>query len=357
MSSVLSRGPRPRIDPSMAYERAPLPAGVTLRLDANEGIPFRAQNGVGSGVDPELLRRYPDARPLEAMLARHYAMDPAQVFVAAGADEVIDRCCRAFLEPGAVLLMAEPGFEMFNRYATLSGATTESVAWNAGQFPIRAMLSRISSRTGIIALVTPNNPTGEVATADDLRELSAAAPDALVILDHAYVEFADSDLTGVARELPNVVAARTFSKAWGLAGCRVGYALGPTPLIRALRAAGGPFSVSSLSLASAVACFEDGASQRDAYVQRIRTERDELYRLLLARNGFPRRSEGNFVFAELGPASEQVHAALLSQGVLVRLIANAGSPLGLRISLPGESAAFAQLCQAVSVALTEARQP
>ena len=354
MSSVISRGPRPRVDPAMAYERPPLPVGVQLRLDANEGIP--AVPEVGS--DPELLRRYPDARPLEAILARHYDLDASRVFVAAGADEVIDRCCRAVLAPGSSLLMAEPGFEMFPRYATLAGATTDTVEWPAGPFPRRQLCARVNERTGVIALVTPNNPTGDVATADDLREVSAAAPDALVILDHAYVEFADTDLTGTALALPNVVVVRTFSKAWGLAGCRVGYALGRTPLIRALRAAGSPFPVSALSLAMAMKCFEQGASRRDAYVRRVRHERDELYRLLTTLNGAPRRSEGNFVFAELGARSPAVHASLVVHGVLVRLVSTRiGTPLGLRISLPGDDAAFTMLCQALSSALKSGSEP
>ena len=354
MSNVISRGPRPRIDPAMAYARPPLPDGVTLRLDANEGIP--AVQVVGR--DPELLRRYPDARPLEAMLARRYDLDASQVFVAAGADEVIDRCCRAFLAPGSALLMAEPGFEMFPRYATLAGATTDTVEWHAGAFPRRELCARVNERTAVIALVTPNNPTGDVATADDLREVSAAAPDALVILDHAYVEFADTDLTGVARELPNVVVVRTFSKAWGLAGCRVGYVLGRATLIRALRAAGSPFPVSALSLAMAMECFEHGTSHRDAYVRRIRLERDELYRVLQTLNGAPRRSEGNFIFAELGARSPTVHASLIVRGVLVRLVSNrSGTPLGLRISLPGDDAAFTMLCHALSSVLKSGSDP
>jgi histidinol-phosphate aminotransferase len=341
----------------MAYERPAVPAGVTLRLDANEGIPATPESGIRLDGDPELLRRYPDARPLEAMLAQQYDVEPSQLFVAAGADEVLDRCCRAFLAPGSVLLMAEPGFEMFSRYAALSGATLESAYWSPGAFPVRALAGRVDERTAVIALVTPNNPTGDAATADDLRQLSAAAPDALVILDHAYVEFADDDLTRVARALPNVVVVRTFSKAWGLAGCRVGYALGPAPLIRALRAAGSPFPVSSLSLAMAMECLAHGTFRRDAYIQRIRYQRDELYRLLDTLDGAPRRSQGNFVFAELGSRSPGVHASLLANGVLVRLVSSRGTPLGLRISLPGEEAAFAVLCEALPRALDGRGRP
>jgi histidinol-phosphate aminotransferase len=350
-------GPRSRVDPSLAYERARLPDGVTLRLDANEGTPGSLEIAVESLRDggTELLRRYPDARPFEAMLARHFSIEPSQVFVGAGADEVIDRCCRAFLSPGAAMLIAEPGFEMFDQYAALCGATVVKVPWAPGAYPLTLMLERVNDQTAVIALVTPNNPTGEVAGAEDLRRISAAAPRALVILDHAYVEFADADLTAVALTMPNVVVVRTFSKAWGLAGCRVGYALGRARLISAMRAAGGPFPVSSVSLAIARALFERGTAARDEYVARIRTERRELFDQLTQRKASPRTSEGNFIFAELGLRAPGVHASLVTQGVLVRLVANrAGAPLGLRIALPGEPHSFDLLQRSLEVALQSA---
>ena len=348
-------GPRALVDPALAYERARLPDGITLRLDANEGTPVSLETALAALREggTELLRRYPDARPFEAMLARHFGIEPSQVFVAAGADEVIDRCCRAFLPAGARMLIAEPGFEMFDQYATLCGATVIKVPWAPGAYPLARMLERVDDDTAVIAIVTPNNPTGEVAGADDLRRLAKAAPRALIILDHAYVEFADADLTDVALTLPNVVVVRTFSKAWGLAGCRVGYALGPARIIRALRAAGGPFPVSSVSLAIAGALFERGTAARDEFVARIRAERDDLYQLLARLMASPRKSEGNFVFAELGPRSTGVHAALLAQGVMVRLVSSKGGvPLGLRIALPGEPRSFEVLRRALDVALT-----
>jgi histidinol-phosphate aminotransferase len=352
-------GPRSRVDPSLAYERARLPDGVKLRLDANEGSPGSLEIALGALRDggTEVLRRYPDARPFEAMLARHFSIDPSQVFVAAGADEVIDRCCRAFLPPGGSMVIAEPGFEMFDQYAALCGASVVKEAWAPGGYPLARMLERVDDQTAVIAVVTPNNPTGEVAGADDLRRLAAAAPRALVILDHAYVEFADSDLTSQALAMPNVVVVRTFSKAWGLAGCRVGYALGPARIIKALRAAGGPFPVSSVSLAIARALFERGSAARNEYVTRVRTERDELFHLLARLNAAPRMPQGNFVFAELGSRAPGVHARLVAQGVMVRLISTkAGVPLGLRIALPGEPQAFDLLRAALEVALQPAEE-
>ena len=353
MSAEQVSGPQSRVDPSLAYERARLPEGVVLRLDANEGPPaatefildvFRANAG-------ELLRRYPDPKPLEAALARTFSIQPAQAFVSAGADDVIDRCCRAFLPASGTMLIAEPSFEMFEQYASLCGAKVDGVAWTRGSYPIDAMLGKIDAGTAVIALVSPNNPTGEVASLEDLRRLAAAAPNALVILDHAYVDFASEDLTAAALTMPNVVVVRTFSKAWGIAGCRVGYALGPAGLIKALRAAGGPFPASAASLAIARAMLERGAGVRDAYVARIEQERRELYELLLSLGANPRPSQTNFIFAELGERSRDVHTALIAHGVLVRLFSRHGTPLGLRISLPGDPGGFEILVRAVRGAL------
>jgi histidinol-phosphate aminotransferase len=353
--STVPDGPRSRFETMRAYERAPAPPNVRLRLDANEGqaadleLVLSAIREFGT----EVLRRYPDARPFEAMLARRFGVQPSQVFVAAGADEVVDRCCRAFLPAGATMVMAEPGFEMFDQYAELCGARMRTVSWTPGAYPRDEVCRAIDDSVGAVALITPNNPTGETATLDDLYAVSKAAPNALVMLDHAYVDFADQDLTSAALALPNVFVVRTFSKAWGLAGCRVGYALGPSRLIRALRAVGGPFPVSAASLAIASVLLERGEAQRDAYVRQVHIERAALTTLLTRLGAFPRRSEANFVFAELGPRSPAVRDALAREGIVVRGLARkTGEPFGLRIGLPGNVEDFTTLAEGIERALT-----
>lgn len=356
MKTDALEGPRSRVDGLTAYERAPVPEGVVLRLDANEGTPVEIETVLRALRDGggDVLRRYSDKRPLEATLARRFSVQPSQVFVSAGADDVIDRCCRAFLAPNRSLLIAEPGFEMFDHYAALCGGRVRKAPWSPGPYPTARMLELVDDETAVIALVTPNNPTGETATIDDLARLAAAAPHALVILDHAYVEFADADFTADALDLPNVVVVRTFSKAWGLAGCRVGYALGPARITSALRAAGGPFPVSAASLAIVQAVVDEGWSSREAYVSQIRAERRDMLELLARRQASPRRSEANFVFAELGAATPAVHAALVRRGILVRLVANQDrKPLGLRITLPGDPSAFELLTRSMDAVLQE----
>lgn len=350
--------PRSRFETLAAYQRPPVPPGTRLRLDANEGQP-PAMEYVLAGLQEngkELLQRYPDARPLEAALASRFDLAPEEVFVAAGADEVIDRCCRAFLPPGKTMIMAEPGFEMFEQYATLCGARLTGVEWPAGSYPRDAVRRAITDDVAVVALVTPNNPTGEVATIEDMRAIAAAAPQALVVLDHAYAEFADRDLTREALALPNVVVVRTFSKAWGIAGCRVGYALGPRRIVQVLRAAGGPFPVSGPSLAIATVLLDRGLQQRDAYVERVRIERRDLFMLLRALGANPRASQANFVFCEPGAGTNHIHATLAESGVIVRrVLQRSGTPLGLRIGLPGDIAAFEILVAAIRDAFAAVR--
>lgn len=354
MSPPAGGGPLSRVDPDLAYRRRPPTGTVRLKLDSNEGArpALDLMVEVLRAGGPELLRRYPDATALEAALAHRCSVEAARVLVTAGADEAIDRCCRAFLTAGRTMLVPDPSFEMLDRYAALAGGELVPVPWTPGPFPTAEMIECLDERTALIAVVSPNNPTGEVATLDDVRRLAAAAPGALVLLDHAYVEYADEDLTASALALPNVVVTRTFSKAWGLAGCRVGFVLGSAGVIAALRAAGGPYPVAGPSVAFAALQLERGAPAMAAHVAQVRRERAELFALLAARGAAPRPSQANFVYVDLGPRAAFVHTALAAQGILVRDFPDRpGAATGLRITLPGDAEAFAHLTAALDLAL------
>ena len=249
-----------RIDPAWVYDHPARGGPGVLRLDRNEGLlPSPGALADLAEADPELLRRYPDVSELTALLAARWNVAPGRVIVTAGADEAIDRICRAFLARGRTLLLPEPSFEMLDRYAALAGGELVRVPWPADVFPTDEFLERVDGRTAVIAIVSPNNPTGGVATLADVRRLAVQAHEALILLDHAYVEYADDDLTAAVLDLPNVVVTRTLSKAWGLAGCRVGYAIGSPDVIAVLHAAGGPYPVAAPSISLAVHQLESGA--------------------------------------------------------------------------------------------------
>jgi histidinol-phosphate aminotransferase len=338
-----------RVDPTTAYARRPAAAPGALRLDGNEGAtPARAVLAELAAADPELLRRYPDTSALEATLADRFSVSRERVIVTAGADEALDRICRAYAGPGRAVLLPDPGFEMIERYAALAGAPLIRVPWSGDAFPIDEVLGALDDRIGVVAVVSPNNPTGGVASIDDVRRIAAAAGDAMVVLDHAYVEYADADLTAAVLDLGNVVVVRTLSKAWGLAGCRVGYAIGTTAVIAVLRAAGGPYPVAGPSLALALAQLRQGDAGLRAHVHRVRAERDTLARLLTSRGISVRASQANFVFADAGARAPALRDGLRARGILVRDFPDrAGLETSLRITLPGDAADFARLTTAL----------
>jgi len=310
-------------------------------LCANEALePLIDHINALAKLPADVLSSYPSSAPLERRLALRHGIDPSRVIVSAGGDDAIDRLCRAVLGPGRDLLMTTPSFEMIATFAELARAGVRRVAWRHGCFPVESVLDTRDRSTACIAVVSPNNPTGGVISETGLRRISAEAPECVIMLDLAYVEFADEDLTGVALSLPNVVVIRTFSKGFGLAGCRVGYAMGPRPLIDAMRRAGGPYPVNGVGLALAEAILIDSPQRLSARVLQVRRERTQLESVVRELGVTAPPSQGNFVYIPTRKA-HALWCAMVERGVLVRLLSDArGVPDALRITCPGNEAAF-----------------
>lgn len=346
--------PVERVRGVRAYATERVPQPIDLRLDANEGpAPAECVMNALASIDSERLRRYPSSGALEAKLAQRLGCAAERVLVTAGGDDGLDRACRAVLGPGREIIVPTPTFEMIPRWARLTGADVVEVAWGDKTFPVEAILSSVTERTAAVAVVTPNNPTGLVATSADVARLARALPKALIMLDLAYTEFAEEDLTGLALTEPNVVAFRTMSKAWGLAGLRVGYAVGDERVIGWMRACGGPYAVSGPALALAEAALE-GVSV-GASLECVRRERALLRELLSELGAGTTASEANFVLArfEPGPRDEVwVRDALAGLGVLVRRFVGRPELAGaLRITCPGEAGAFGRLARGLRAAV------
>ncbi|MCG8406584.1 MAG: aminotransferase class I/II-fold pyridoxal phosphate-dependent enzyme [Phycisphaerales bacterium] len=327
-------------------------ARIDLKLDGNEGfLPDGSLFDRLAEQGPELLQRYPAVRPLELLIAEQEGVESSRVLVTAGADEALDRICRAVLAPGRQVLFPTPTFEMIPRYTRLAGAQVVSVPWHSGPLPVGEMIANVCGSTAAIVVVSPNNPTGAVATASDLAMLADAAPQALVIVDLAYGDFADHDLTASALALPNAIVVRSLSKSWGLAGLRVGYAIGPARMIRWLRACGSPYSVSAPSITLAVDWLRRGRPRMLDYVERVRHERMELVGVLNGLGASALPSQANFVLARF-PAAGWVWQSLVSLGILVRRFPNTPD-LGdaLRITCPGDAPAFNRLTAALGTVL------
>jgi histidinol-phosphate aminotransferase len=340
--------------PGRPYSRPTPTAADSLRLDGNEGsLPEAELLRELADQSVELLREYPDLSALQDRVAERHAVDPARVVITDGADGAMDRLFRAYLEPGRELVVPIPTFEMIHRFAAACGAEVVTVLWN-GRFPLDDLGQRLGPRTALVAVVSPNNPTGAVISAADLDELAAraAAVGALLLFDHVYAEYADSDLSTEALAHDNVVVLRTFSKAWGLAGCRVGYALASPAVAATLRNAGNPYPVAAPSARIALRRLDRGRQAVRRHVQRVRRERRRLS-AWLEQHGVPvPPSQGNFVLADFGRRAGFVRRGLAALGVLVRAfphrpeIANA-----LRISLPGDEAGLARLLRALATVL------
>ena len=294
---MMSRKPEPNDWlTSDAYRVPRHPAPMTIRLDGNEGTaPSSVVLKVLQDLNAEDLRAYPDKEPLEAAIARFHDVAPNQVLVTAGGDEGLLRMCRAFLSPKKNFVLPEPTFGMLNKFANWCNSPVKSVDWQTGNYPLSAVLAQVDDNTGIIAVVSPNNPTGGIATQKDLVSLSEAAPQAMIMVDCAYAEFADVDLTKTALSLPNTLVFRTFSKAFGLAGLRLGYVLGDASWIGVLRRVGLPYPVSAPSIALAAASLRR-FEEREGFIQNVRSERAELREKFTRLGLHAESSQGNFVF-------------------------------------------------------------
>lgn len=336
-----------------AYNPGEIPAWVDLRLDANEGPRADAETlDLLRTLDAETIRRYPDARALEALIAERLGVSAQRVMVTAGGDDAIDRVCRASLEPGREIVLHTPTFEMIRRSAELAGASIAACPWMDGPFPVEEFIGLIGPRTGLVAIVSPNNPTGGVIGVEYLVKIcdAAASVGAVVLVDLAYVEFAERDPTPLLADFENVVMVRTFSKAFGLAGLRAGYAVAPGAIAPTLRAMGGPYPTSGLSLALAARSLGDTV-RMERVRSRVRSERERLITLCteLGLEALP--SEGNFVLVR-APNTASLRDRLIAMGISVRAFAGkAGLENALRITLPGDEAAFDRLSRSIRSAL------
>ena len=348
-------GPKParRMTQVAEYSVKKPGAPTDLKLDANEGTPPpKALLDRLHDFGDALFCRYVKATFLEEKLARVHGVEPGQVLVTAGGDEAIDRVCRAFVEPGSEIVLPHPTFDMFYAFGRLAQGVMRPVPWFGETFPTDAFCAAITENTSLVIVVSPNNPTGVAVAFDDIRQLSEAAPHAVILLDMAYGPFADVNLAAQVRELPNVIGVFTFSKAFGMAGLRVGYARGPAHLIETMRAAGAPYPCSNASLSLAAAWLDEGGDVIATNIANIRKERAALEKTIDELGGRAVPSQANFVFARFRDA-DWVIDAMAGMGVLLRRIPDQGEfEGGLRITCPNDVNDFQRLNGALQTVLS-----
>lgn len=320
-----------------AYEIPRPETPVDNHLDGNEG-PLPPERFVEELEPPtrSAIRNYPDREALVRALAERRGVPEESILVTAGADEAILRTCRIALEPGREMVMPQPTFSMLPRFGSLVGAEMRSVDWRQGAFPVDGFREAIGPSTGLAVAVSPNNPNGLVATVDDLRSVAESLSGALLLIDHAYVEFCDHDATELALERDDVVVTRTLSKAWGMAGLRIGYAIADPQIIEWMERAGNPYPVSSPSIAIASRRLEGASEDVDAYIDRVERQRTELEEQLEGYGVEVTDSGANFVFGQF-PDATWAQEALAGMGFAVRAFPDdPGLERALRITCPGD---------------------
>jgi histidinol-phosphate aminotransferase len=298
----------------------PLGSRDLLRLDFNENTLAcspKVREVLGS-ISAGALTRYPEREPVETIVAAHLRLAPEQVALTNGVDEAIHVLFEAFLEGGDELLLPVPTYTMYEVYASASDARVVSVqAGDDLQFPFERLLAAITAKTKIIAIANPNSPSGSVATREQLIQIAERAPHAVLLVDEAYFHFHGETLIDLVGTLPNLVVARTFSKAYGLAGLRLGVLAGPVELMRWVRRVLSPYSVNSIALACLPPAIED-AAYIDWYVGEVLAARAEFEAALDAVQLRYWPSRANFILVEVGPRHAEFVRLMRSAGVLVR---------------------------------------
>jgi histidinol-phosphate aminotransferase len=324
------------------------PAGI-VKLASNEN-PLGPSPKVLEAIRAELaeLTRYPDGNgfELKSRLAARCGVQIAQVTLGNGSNDILDLVARAYLAPGVNAVFSQYAFAVYPIATQAVGAQAKVVPAKDYGHDLEAMLGAIDANTRVVFIANPNNPTGTWFGPDALETFLSKVPkDVLVVLDEAYIEFAEGDelpdgLKYLAR-YENLLVSRTFSKAYGLASLRVGYALSSAQIADVLNRVRQPFNVNSLALAAACAALDDveymhtSRELNDAGMLQLEAGLRELGLSWIA-------SKGNFIAVDFGRDTAAINQALLREGVIVRPVAGYGMPNFLRVSigLPAENARF-----------------
>ncbi len=308
------------------------------------------------------LNRYPDggAFYLRRALAERHSVDPANVVTAAGADAIIGHLSLATLDPGDEIVTGWPSFISYVLDALKLGAVPRKVPLVDDHYDLDALLDAVGPRTKLVYVATPNNPTGTMTTRAQLDAYFERVPEhVLTVLDQAYFEYIDrpdypDGIADYAKAGRRVLVLRTFSKIYGLAGLRVGYAVGPADVIEAIGKTRRAFDVSTQAQVAALASIDgqDELAQR----RRLTHEGRAVLEHTLREHGLEPAGPAvaNFLFTEVGDDALPLFEALLRQGAIVRPMGGFGAPGALRITVgtPDENAFFAEALASVRAATT-----
>ena len=308
-----------------------VPGAVKLSSNENPlGPSPKALDAIREALDG--VHQYPDgaASALKTALTRQWEVSRESIMVANGSDEVFMLLAAAWIGPGENAVSARETFSQYRYAVHLFGAEIRELPLSEGHFNLDAILEAINEQTRIVFLCNPNNPTGTYRTHDEIENFLSRVPqDVIVILDEAYADFADQpdfpDSKALLKKYPHLVVTRTFSKLYGLAGLRVGYALGNSEIISGADRASMPFNVNNLAQAAALAALEDEKHQ-NATLKLVRTEKVFFYAQLKNRGIFHYPTQANFICFRLDTLIADLWAPIASRGIAIRDLKSFGLP-------------------------------
>lgn len=310
------------------------------KLASNEN-PFGYSSKAKAAIENILsgLTLYPDgyATDLREAVAKHLGVEETHLIFGNGSDEIIHMLSRSVLLPGKNSVMATPTFPNYKRNALIDGAEVREVPLVDGRHDLESMLEKIDENTGIVWLCNPNNPTGLYITESELITFMSRVPkDTLVVCDEAYREYVTApdfpNSIQLIDQYTNLFVTRTFSKAYGLAGLRIGYGIGSEEIVQTIEPTREPFNVSMVAQAAAIAALDDQDFIKTTVEQNSKGL--ESYYQFCKEHGldfYP--SQGNFILVDFSTSGDTVFDYLLKRGFIVRSGAALGCPTAVRITI------------------------
>ncbi|QTM99651.1 histidinol-phosphate transaminase [Sediminibacillus dalangtanensis] len=311
-----------------------------IKLASNEN-PFGFSPKVEQAL-PELIKSleiYPDgySTVLRASLAERLGIDGEQLIFGCGSDEIVEIICRTYLDEGTNTVMAHPTFPQYKHNALIEGAEVREVPLVNGYHDLQGMLNRVDDETKILWLCSPNNPTGSLINKEDFRFVMEKCPDhVLVVVDEAYYEYIETDgapdSVKALETYANLIVLRTFSKAYGLAGLRIGYGIASKEIAMLLNITRGPFNTTSTAQKAALLALEDDRFLRESIEKN--SENKRKFMAFCDQEGLEYYdSQTNFLFVKLPVSGDEMFEHLLSKGFIVRSGEALGHPNGIRVTI------------------------
>lgn len=342
----------PTYKPGKSAKQTEEEYGITgaIKLASNENPAAISQPVLDAITEAaQNINRYGDhlATELREAIAQMHGLNSEQIAVGPGSAGLLHQICSVYLEPGDNVVYPWRSFEAYPVFVKAMGAESVQVPLVDNRFDLKATAAAINPATKLVMLATPNNPTGIGSSVTELNDFISSVPsDVVIVIDEAYHEFADPDLgdpMSLISKYRNVVVTRTFSKAYGLAGIRVGYLAADPEIVTDVNKVLVPFAVNAIAQAAALAAIKNRASFQPA-IDMICAERDRVSSILTERGWQLPPSQGNFVYLTLADKTMQYYQALETKGVVTRPFAGEG--LRVTISSPEENDRFLEALEA-----------